>query len=148
MANPQQPELARSRKTPSLDPDATEAVLSAAEAPTVDRASGPVPVENQPGHHPPVEQDKPDPDRFLAKVKEVAAEADGFEADDGADAVQVGPSVEATTAAVVSRNCRREIRWGAKRFMCRAYHSRPAVARPRGNLAVRRSTHDSRSSTP
>src|SRR5215204_2159712 len=85
MANPQQPELARSRKTPSLDPDATESVLSAAEAPTVDRARGPVPVENQPGHHPPVEQDKPDADRFVAKVKAVAAEAD-----DGADAVEVG----------------------------------------------------------
>jgi hypothetical protein len=97
MANPQQPELARSRRTPALDPDATEAVLSAAEAPTVDRARGAVPVENQPGHHPPVEQDKPDADRFMAKVKEVAAEAD--EADDGADAVEVGPSVEATTAA-------------------------------------------------
>ena len=64
MANPQQPELARSRKTPALDPDATEAVLSAAEAPTVDRPRGPVPVDNQPGHHPPVEQDKPDPERF------------------------------------------------------------------------------------
>jgi hypothetical protein len=94
MANPQQPELARSRKTPALDPDATEAVLSAESAPTVDRARGPVPVDNQPGHHPPVEQDKPDPDRFMAKVKAVAAEAD-----DGADAVEVGPSVEATTAA-------------------------------------------------
>ena len=94
MANPQQPELARSRKTPALDPDATEAVLSAAEAPAVDRARGPVPVENQPGHHPAVEQDKPGADRFVAKVKEVAAEAD-----DGAGAVEVGPSVEATTAA-------------------------------------------------
>src|SRR5215211_2463214 len=86
MANPQQPELARSRKTPALDPDATEAVLSAEGAP----------VDDQPGHHPPVEQDKPDADRFIAKVKEVAAEASE---DDGADAVEVGPSVEATTAA-------------------------------------------------
>jgi len=94
MANPQQPELARSRKTPALDPDASEAVLSAAEAPPVDRARGPVPVDNQPGHHPPVEQDKPDADRFLAKVKEVAAEVE-----EDADAVEVGPSVEATTAA-------------------------------------------------
>jgi hypothetical protein len=56
-----------------------------------------VPVENQPGHHPPVEQDKPEADRFVAKVKEVAARAD--EGDEGAGAVQVGPSVEATTAA-------------------------------------------------
>src|SRR5215210_8723519 len=94
MANPQQPELARSRRTPALDPDATEAVLSAEGAPVEDRARGPVPVENQPGHHPPVEQDKPDADRFLAKVKEVAAQAD-----DGADAVEVGPSVEASSAS-------------------------------------------------
>ena len=94
MANPQQPELARSRKTPSLDPDATESVLSGAGPPTVDRARGPVPADNQPGHHPPVEQDKPDADRFLAKVKAVASQAD-----DGASAVEVGPSVEATTAA-------------------------------------------------
>src|SRR5215213_2824238 len=94
MANPQQPELARSRKTPALAPDATEAVLSAEGTPTVDRARGPVPEDNQPGHHPPVEQDKPDADRFVAKVKELAADAD-----DGADAVDVGPSVEATTAA-------------------------------------------------
>jgi hypothetical protein len=94
MANPQQPELARSRKTPALDPDATEAVLSAEGVPVEDRARGPVPVDNQPGHHPPVEQDKPDADRFIAKVKAVASEAD-----DGADAVEVGPSVEATTAA-------------------------------------------------
>jgi hypothetical protein len=94
MANPQQPELARSRKTPALDPDASESVLSAAEAPPVDRARGPVPEDNRPGHHPPVEQDKPDADRFIAKVKAVASEAD-----DGASAVEVGPSVEATTAA-------------------------------------------------
>jgi hypothetical protein len=100
MANPQQPELARSRRTPALDPDATEAVLSAEGTPTVDRPRGPVPVDNQPGHHPPVEQDKPDAARFVAKVKAVAAAAEAeAEADDGADAVQVGPSVEATTAA-------------------------------------------------
>jgi hypothetical protein len=98
MANPQQPELARSRKTPALDPDATEAVLSGEGAPVEDGARGPVPVDNQPGHHPPVEQDKPDADRFVAKVKAVAAEAHA-EADDGSDAVEVGPSVEATTAA-------------------------------------------------
>ncbi len=94
MANPQQPELARSRKTPALDPDATEAVLTAEGTPVADRPRGPVPVDNQPGHHPPVEQDKPDADRFVAKVKAVAASVD-----DGASAVEVGPSVEATTAA-------------------------------------------------
>ena len=76
MANPQQPELARSRRTPALDPDATEAVLSAADAPAVDPAFGPVPTDNRPGHHPVVEQDKPEAGRFVAKVKEVAAKAE------------------------------------------------------------------------
>jgi hypothetical protein len=96
MANPQQPELARSRKTPALDPDATETVLSAAETPTADRGRGPVPEDNQPGHHPALEQDKPEGERFVAKVKEVAASAAEPE---HAEAVQVGPSVEARTAA-------------------------------------------------
>jgi hypothetical protein len=48
MGRPQQPELARSGKT-DLDP-------------------GPVPPENQPGHHPPEESDKPDLDAFAAKL--------------------------------------------------------------------------------
>ncbi len=33
----------------------------------------PVPEDNLPGHHPEEEQDKPDPDDFVAKAKEVAA---------------------------------------------------------------------------
>ena len=100
MANPQQPELARSRKTPALDPDATESVLSAAEAPPVDRARGPVPAENQPGHHPPVEQDKPDAERFVAKVKEVAAEADeGADAPPRSDAAPPTAATPATPTA-------------------------------------------------
>src|SRR5829696_9203328 len=96
MAKPQQPELARSRKTPALDPDATETVLSAAEPPGVDRPRGPIPEDNRPGHHPPVEQDKPDGARFVAKVHDLAAVAGD---PDHTDAVQVGPSVEAATAA-------------------------------------------------
>ena len=86
MANPQQPELARSRKTPALDPDATESVLSAAEAPTVDPAFGPVPADNRPGHHPRVEQDKPSGEAFLEKLHEHAADVDtGVRDDDGDD---------------------------------------------------------------
>ena len=69
MANPQQPELARSRKTPALDPDASESVLSAAEAPSR-RPAPRAGARGQPARPPPaVEQDKPDADRFIAKVE-------------------------------------------------------------------------------
>ena len=46
------------------------------QQPEPDRARGPVPADNEPGHHPAVEQDKPEAARFVAKVKEVAAEAE------------------------------------------------------------------------
>ena len=48
MASPQQPELGRNAKT-DLDPDH-------------------IPADNQPGHHPAKEQDKPDLDAFAAKL--------------------------------------------------------------------------------
>ncbi len=68
MSNPQQPELAGSRKTPSLDQDAVAAVVDGQRHPGADEARGPVPAENQPGHHPAEEQDKPDIDAFAAKL--------------------------------------------------------------------------------
>lgn len=68
MSNPQQPELARSRKTPSLDQDAVAAVVDGQRHPGADEARGPVPAENQPGHHPAEEQDKPDANAFAAKL--------------------------------------------------------------------------------
>ena len=61
MTKAQQPELARNRKG-ATDHDGAE--LRAREG--TNRASpgggdiGPVPEENQPGHHPEVEQDKPE----------------------------------------------------------------------------------------
>ena len=73
MANPQQPELARSRKVPALDPDASETVLSAPGAASVDRPAGPVPEDNLPGHHPDHEQDKP-VERFVARARALADE--------------------------------------------------------------------------
>jgi hypothetical protein len=77
MANPQQPELARSRRTPALAPDAAETVLSAEQRPTGGRGeAGPIPEDNLPGHHPEHEQDKPDPEKFLAKMHELAQEAE------------------------------------------------------------------------
>jgi hypothetical protein len=68
MSNPQQPELARSRKTPAQDPDSAAAVIEGQSQPGADAPRGPVPPENQPGHHPAEEQDKPDLDAFAARL--------------------------------------------------------------------------------
>ena len=67
MARPQQPELARSAKT-DLDPDHVETGLQGQKTPATGGETGPVPAENQPGHHPPEEQDKPDLDAFAARA--------------------------------------------------------------------------------
>jgi hypothetical protein len=68
MSNPQQPELARSRKTPAQDQDAVAGVLDGQREVGADAPRGPVPPENQAGHHPAEEQDKPDLDKFAAKL--------------------------------------------------------------------------------
>lgn len=68
MSKPQQPEIARSRKTPSQDPDSAAAVIEGSRPPVDDGAQGPVPPDNQPGHHPPEEQDKPDLNAFAERL--------------------------------------------------------------------------------
>lgn len=75
MAKPQQPELRRSGKVPALDPDATEAKRSADRRRTTTDPGGPVPEDQQPGHHPERDQDKPDLDRFAERLG-VAAEGE------------------------------------------------------------------------
>ncbi|MGI8809353.1 MAG: hypothetical protein ACR2KK_16245 [Acidimicrobiales bacterium] len=72
MSNPQQPELARSAKTPAQDQDAVSGVVEGQRVPGADAPGGPVPPENQPGHHPATEQDKPDLNAFAAKLGTVA----------------------------------------------------------------------------
>ena len=67
MARPQQPELARSAKT-DLDPDHVETGLQGQKKPSAGGATGPIPRDNQPGHHPAEEQDKPDLDAFAARL--------------------------------------------------------------------------------
>ncbi len=67
MANPQQPELARSRKTPAQDQDSVAGVVEGQRDVGATAPRGPVPPENQPGNHPEQEQDKPDLDAFAAK---------------------------------------------------------------------------------
>ena len=75
MSNPQQPELARSRKTPAQDPDSAAAVIEGERGLGSDAPRGPVPPENQPGHHPPEEQDKPDLDAFAERLGVTGASA-------------------------------------------------------------------------
>jgi hypothetical protein len=67
MARPQQPELARSAKT-DIDPDHVETGLQGQPTPKSGGETGPVPPDNQPGHHPEKEQDKPDLDAFAARL--------------------------------------------------------------------------------
>jgi len=50
--------------------------------------TGPVPDDNQPGHHADHEQDKPDLDAFARKLGVV--DTDAVETGDGADAVEPG----------------------------------------------------------
>jgi hypothetical protein len=67
MGRPQQPELARSGRT-DLDPDRIGTELEARKPPETKGRTGPVPAENQPGHHPDQEADKPDLDEFAARL--------------------------------------------------------------------------------
>lgn len=76
MSNPQQPELARSRKTPAQDQDAVASVLAGRRDVGADAPRGPVPPENQPGHHPAEEQDKPDLQAFAERLGVVEASDD------------------------------------------------------------------------
>lgn len=72
MAKPQQAELRRSGFVPALDPDATSSELEAHERPGTSGRTGPVPEDQRPGHHPDQEQDKPDLDKFAARLGIVA----------------------------------------------------------------------------
>lgn len=86
MAKPQQAELRRSGKVPALDPDATETRLTGEERPSTGSGTDQIPEEQRPGHHPETEQDKPDLDRFAARLgivsdEEVPPEAPRVEED-------------------------------------------------------------------
>ncbi|MFP5322643.1 MAG: hypothetical protein ACLGIC_12470 [Acidimicrobiia bacterium] len=94
MAKPQQPELRRSGFVPALDPDATESDLEAHERPKAKGGKrGPIPEEQQPGHHPEHEQDKPDLDKFAERMGIVP---EGEEPEDA-------PHVEDDDASTVTR---------------------------------------------
>ena len=80
MAKPQQAELRRSGKVPALDPDASVAKLSAQDAPTTSKSKGEIPEDQRPGHHPDHEQDKPDMDKFAARLGIVSEDEEPPEA--------------------------------------------------------------------
>ena len=99
MAKPQQAELRRSGKVPALDPDASVAKLSAQDVPTASDADDAVPEDQRPGHHPDHEQDKPDLDKFAARLgivsdEETPAEAPHVEED--SKVTRLAPKVERT----------------------------------------------------
>ncbi len=58
MSKPQQPELHRSGRG-ATDPASAKANAETSADPGAEGAAGPVPEDNQPGHHPAEEQDKP-----------------------------------------------------------------------------------------
>jgi hypothetical protein len=66
MGEPQQPEMARTRRRGELEPEgkrkAREVKRGWANKPQPEEseAAGPMPEDNRPGHHPPKEQDKPE----------------------------------------------------------------------------------------
>ncbi len=102
MAKPQQAELRRSGKVPALDPDATETRLTGEDRPGTTGKTGPVPEEQRPGHHPDEEQDKPDLDKFAARLgivsdEEVPPEAPHVEED--SKVTRLKPKVERTSDA-------------------------------------------------
>ncbi|MEX2659479.1 MAG: hypothetical protein WD232_07270 [Acidimicrobiales bacterium] len=71
MATPQQPELRRSGDN-ALQPGGPDDAPAHPSKPDVGGTGAPVPEDNLPGHHPADEQDKPDPDDFVAKARQVA----------------------------------------------------------------------------
>ncbi len=108
MPNPQQPELRRSERVPALDPDASEAKLSAQRRnrrrPTAPNT--PVPDDQQPGHHPDHDQDKPDLDAFAERLGVVAEEdepADAPHVEDTEPSAASTPSPTATKTRTGSR---------------------------------------------
>lgn len=109
MSNPQQPELARSRKTPAQDQDAVAGVVEGQREPGADPPRGPVPPENQPGHHPEEEQDKPDLNAFAEKLgtmepserSETPQMTDASPATSGGRRVRVGVAAAVVTVLAV-----------------------------------------------
>lgn len=94
MTNPQQPELARSRKGATSD-DSVKSRLNGAKADASGPGPmGPIPEDNQPGHHPEVEQDKPTgpPPGPRARTRAAPPTASAPVSDDGGTAEALAPT--------------------------------------------------------
>jgi hypothetical protein len=97
VTKPQQPEVRRSGTTP-IDPDSIGSELDARRSrATTSGNAGPVPEDNQPGHHPPHEQDKPDLEEFRSRF--TADHDDEPEPEPPAREPTVDDSVAGPTAA-------------------------------------------------
>lgn len=83
MSKPQQQELARSQHTP-LDPT-ERARQSERAAPGSEDSPDAVPEENEAGHHPEEEQDKPDPERFRQRFAGEEGDSDEGDGDDAGE---------------------------------------------------------------
>jgi hypothetical protein len=122
MGRPQDNRLQRSGNTP-LDPDHIETeVQTQPHAPRDEPGGGPVPEDNQPGHHPAHDQDKPDLEQFAEalgvksdrEVEDepvedlVAGDRDGDDADDAGDSGE--PSADGERDDSRERNVPAQIR--------------------------------------
>jgi hypothetical protein len=99
MAKPQQAELRRSGKVPALDPDATESRLEAHDRPGISGPTGPIPEDQQPGHRPEHDKDKPDLDKFAQRLGIVSDEEEPPEAphvEEDSKVTRLKPKVERT----------------------------------------------------
>lgn len=100
MAKPQQPELRRSERVPALDPDASEAELSAQATPSVTDPDGPVPAEQQPGHDHGPDEDQPPLD---AMAERLGVPAEGDEPDDAPSLTGAEPDEPYAITAIRKR---------------------------------------------
>jgi len=75
MSKPQQPELARSGRG-ATDPASIKTELTAPDTGAERGLATPVPEGNLPGHRPEHDQDKPSGDAFVAKVQQLAHQAE------------------------------------------------------------------------
>lgn len=112
MAKPQQPELARSGRG-ATDPASAKATAAPSTPPITD--AGPIPEDNQPGHHPPVEQDKPtrpprprarQPKETAPKVPDPATFAFDFEGLVGDVAKRIGLNADNAYVEVAGQRVR------------------------------------------
>ena len=103
MAKPQQPELRRSGRVEALDPDATEAKRGADRRRRTTSPDGPVPEDQRPGHHPEHDQDKPDLDKFAARLGVVK------EGEEPEDSAHVDPDEVASRDIAVGDDGRPEV---------------------------------------